>query len=53
MRGPDGPPQVGDEAPDFALPFATKDGEVAEGKKVRLSSYKGEKPVALIFGSYT
>ena len=53
VRGPEGPPKVGDEAPDFELPFATKDGKVAEGRNVRLSSFKGEKPVALIFGSYT
>ena len=44
---------VGEKAPDFELPFATKDGKVAEGAKARLSSFRNEKPVALIFGSYT
>jgi hypothetical protein len=42
----DGPP-VGTPAPDFAL--APPDG----GAPVRLSSWAGKKPVALIFGSYT
>jgi thiol-disulfide isomerase/thioredoxin len=37
---------VGDEAPDFEL--ATRDG----GSRVRLSSLR-EKPVVLVFGSYT
>jgi len=47
-RGPagDGPP-VGALAPDFAL--APPDG----GQPVRLSAWRGKKPVALIFGSYT
>lgn len=36
----------GEEAPDFEL--AQVDGE-----HVRLSSFKGERPVALLFGSYT
>ncbi len=37
----------GGSAPDFALPGAS-------GKKeVRLSSFKGKKPVVLIFGSCT
>lgn len=40
-------PKVGALAPDFTL--KTVDGK----KKERLSSYKGKKPVALIFGSYT
>ena len=42
----DGPP-VGARAPDFAL--APPDG----GRTVRLSAWRGQKPVALIFGSYT
>ena len=44
----EGPPQAGDTAPDFTLPFAddTK-------KTVSLSSFAGKRPVALIFGSYT
>ena len=41
-------PKVGDVAPDFALPLV-KNPKVL----VRLSSFKGTRPVALIFGSYT
>ena len=41
-------PKVGDAAPDFELPMlGMKD------TKVKLSSFTGKKPVALIFGSYT
>ena len=40
-------PRVGDVAPDFEL--VGVDGQAT----VRLSSYHGQKPVALIFGSYT
>ena len=39
--------QAGDEAPDFTL--KTLDGSA----EVQLSSYRGECPVALVFGSYT
>ncbi len=39
--------RVGDAAPDFAL--KSPDGE----KTVRLSGFRGAKPVVLIFGSYT
>ena len=39
--------KVGDPAPDFAL--KTADGAA----QVRLSSFRGEKPVVLIFGSHT
>lgn len=39
--------KVGDTAPDFTL--ATSDGK----RKVTLSSFRGQRPVALIFGSYT
>ncbi len=38
---------TGDRAPDFDLP--TTDGR----ERVRLSSFRGRKPVVLIFGSYT
>ena len=41
-------PKVGEPAPDFELPLV-KDPE----KTKRLSTYRGRKPVALIFGSYT
>ena len=40
-------PAVGEEAPDFELPLQ------GDGRRVRLSSFRGVKPVALIFGSYT
>jgi hypothetical protein len=40
-------PRVGQPAPDFTLP-------THEGKKtITLSSYRGHKPVVLIFGSFT
>lgn len=39
--------KVGDAAPDFTLP------DPAGKKEVRLSAFKGKKPVVLIFGSYT
>lgn len=42
------PPKVGDLAPDFELPMlGMKD------TTVKLSSFRGVRPVALIFGSYT
>jgi peroxiredoxin len=40
-------PKVGDTAPDFEL--ADVDGE----NPVRLSDFRGLKPVALVFGSFT
>jgi hypothetical protein len=40
-------PHVGAVAPDFAL--KTQDGK----KEIRLSQYRGKKPVVLIFGSFT
>jgi peroxiredoxin len=40
-------PKEGDDAPDFEL-------SDAQGKsRIQLSSFRGKKPVALIFGSYT
>jgi hypothetical protein len=42
-----GPLDVGDPAPDFRLETPDRKGQVT------LSSFKGEKPVVLIFGSYT
>jgi len=38
---------VGDMAPDFELP------RQGESTRVRLSSFRGAKPVVLVFGSYT
>jgi len=40
-------PRVGEPAPDFKL--KTKDGQ----REVRLSSFKGQRPVVLVFGSFT
>ena len=40
-------PRVGEEAPEFELSDNT--GE----NPVRLSDFRGERPVALIFGSFT
>jgi hypothetical protein len=40
-------PRVGDLAPDFELPLA------GGGGTLRLSQFQGQKPVALIFGSFT
>ena len=40
-------PKVGDLAPDFAL------HDVRGLEQVRLSNFRGKKPVALIFGSFT
>lgn len=37
----------GDEAPDFELP--SHDGAA----RIRLSSFRGSRPVVLVFGSYT
>lgn len=40
-------PKVGDVAPDFEL-------EDSNGQNpVRLSDFRGQKPVALVFGSFT
>jgi len=41
-------PRPGDVAPDFELPMLGMKGET-----VKLSSFAGDRPVALIFGSYT
>ena len=40
-------PKVADVAPDFEL------RDVKGENPVRLSDFQGEKPVALVFGSYT
>jgi hypothetical protein len=40
-------PAVGTDAPDFELP------RLGSADRVRLSQFRGRKPVALIFGSYT
>jgi hypothetical protein len=40
-------PKVGEPAPDFCLK------RLGTQERVRLSSFRGRQPVALIFGSYT
>jgi peroxiredoxin len=40
-------PRVGDIAPDFEL------ADVIGEHQVRLSDFRGQKPVALVFGSFT
>jgi hypothetical protein len=40
-------PQVGEYPPDFSLKRLDAD------TRVRLSSFRGKRPVALVFGSYT
>ncbi len=40
-------PKAGDAAPDFELK------DLDSKNTVRLSDFRGKKPVALIFGSYT
>jgi len=39
--------RVGEQAPDFSLPLQSGGGSVT------LSSFRGKRPVALVFGSYT
>jgi hypothetical protein len=39
--------KIGDQPPDFTLPLLDHSGSVT------LSSFRGRKPVVLIFGSYT
>jgi peroxiredoxin len=43
----DGALRVGDHAPDFTL--SPSDG----GLPITLSAFRGQRPVALVFGSYT
>lgn len=45
-------PAVGAVAPDFTLKALEKDGQGRE-VEVKLSRFKGDKPVLLILGSYT
>jgi hypothetical protein len=40
-------PKVGDLAPDFEL------GDINGENLVRLSGFRGQRPVALVFGSFT
>jgi peroxiredoxin len=47
MRARAGTLRAGDQAPDFKLPALDKSAEV------ELASLRGQKPVVLVFGSYT
>jgi AhpC/TSA family len=47
LRARSGTLHIGDQAPDFHLRTLDKTAEVS------LSSFRGSKPVVLIFGSYT
>ncbi|MEM7305773.1 MAG: hypothetical protein AAF682_03845 [Planctomycetota bacterium] len=52
------PPAAGDAAPDFRLellppPFLAEKEKLKKPELVQLSGFKGKRPVALIFGSYT
>jgi len=40
-------PKVGDLAPDFTL------SDISGTETITLSEFRGEKPVALVFGSFT
>lgn len=42
-----GAPRTGDKAPDFEL------RDIQGENPIRLGSFRGDKPVALIFGSFT
>lgn len=44
---------IGDPAFDFELPLLDGDTHERTGESVRLSSFAGDRPVALVFGSYT
>lgn len=44
--------QEGEPAPDFSLPWLPGSGS-GRGPRMTLSEHFGEKPVALVFGSYT
>jgi hypothetical protein len=48
LREPEPLAKRGELAPDFELPMLGM-----KGKTVKLSSFRGERPVALVFGSYT
>jgi hypothetical protein len=43
----------GEPATDFDLPLLDPETHAPSGRMVRLSSFAGDRPVALVFGSYT
>lgn len=43
----------GDPAFDFELPVLDSETHAPSGRRIRLSDFTGERPVALVFGSYT
>jgi hypothetical protein len=45
--------EVGDQAPDFVLRTVDKTARRESGEQVRLSAFRGQQPVVLVFGSYT
>jgi hypothetical protein len=45
--------EVGDQAPDFILRTVDKSGHRESAEHVRLSAFRGQQPVVLVFGSYT
>ena len=47
MRARAGTLEVGEQAPDFTLPT------IDRSQHVTLSEHRGERPVVLVFGSYT
>ena len=52
--GADSRAGVGQPAPDFDLPYLPGQGlGVGEGESIRLSERFANRPVALVFGSYT
>ena len=43
----------GDPAFPFDLPLLDPDSHRASGERVRLADFAGDRPVVLVFGSYT
>jgi hypothetical protein len=44
---------LGDEAFPFDLPLLDPETHRPSGERIRLADFAGERPVALVFGSYT
>ena len=54
QRRQDNSPKIGDKAPDFdLLTLESLLGKSKAPKKVRLSSFRGKKPVVFVLSSYT